>query len=299
MVKLAQNGHSTIKMLSQQQTPPADEGWQAVEEAEKEAEAKKRVPGVNLFADSNVPSSFRRLAFSPDGLLLFTPTGVYRPPSSSSSQRPQSAGGKAAPTVFCTHIFVRDHFDLPAVSLVGLEDPSVAVRCCPRLFKPMPKDKEGKDGPAGPSSSLFSAPYRIIFAVATITSLLLYDSQHAFPLAKLKGLHYAPINDAAWSADGRVLAVCSSDGYLTFVRFKIGALGEPLEEELVPEAVKLSQTARYGRPAPAATEQKERAEGEAEGEKDQAEEDRKRKLGEAEASPEKRAKVDNEEEEEV
>ncbi len=96
---------------------------------------------------------------------------------------------------------------------------------------------------------------RLLFAVVTIKSIFVYDSQHPHPLVKLTGLHFAPINDAAWSGDGRLLVVCSSDGYLTFVRFPDGSLGEcssaacalrvadcaagePLEDAAVPEVVR-------------------------------------------------------------
>ena len=53
----------------------------------------------------------------------------------------------------------------------------------------------------------------------------MYDTQHQYPLARLGGLHFAAINDAVWSADGKMLVACSSDGYLTFARFADGALG--------------------------------------------------------------------------
>ena len=72
---------------------------------------------------------------------------------------------------------------------------------------------------------------RMIFAVVTIASVFLYDTQHSFPFARLTGLHLAPINDATWAVSSKnsrsniILTVCSSDGYLTFVRFEAGALG--------------------------------------------------------------------------
>ena len=71
----------------------------------------------------------------------------------------------------------------------------------------------------------------MIFAVVTIASVFLYDTQHSFPFAKLTGLHLAPINDATWGVSSKnsrsniMLTVCSSDGYVTFVRFEAGALG--------------------------------------------------------------------------
>jgi hypothetical protein len=85
----------------------------------------------------------RRLSFSPDGCLLVIPTGIHKQhllsssSSSSSSQTNKSnhphnnKGGRS----YCTHIFARDHWTTPCLSLIGLEEPSVAIRFCPRLFK--------------------------------------------------------------------------------------------------------------------------------------------------------------------
>jgi len=87
-----------------------------------------------------------RLTFTPDGLLLIAPTGIHRPAvdkASSSSSAGSSADkaahrGAAGAKSFCTHIFSRNALTTPCASLVGLEDPSVAVRCCPRLYKLLP-----------------------------------------------------------------------------------------------------------------------------------------------------------------
>ena len=95
----------------------------------------------------------------------------------------------------------------------------------------------------------------MIFAVTTISCVFIYDTQHPFPLAKFRRLHFAPINDATWSSDGRMLVVCSSDGYLSIIRFKVGALGEVLPEDSVPHIVKISHPAVYGVSPSPATEQ--------------------------------------------
>jgi chromatin assembly factor 1 subunit B len=120
---------------------------------------------------------------------------------------------------FCTHIFGRENRSTPYISLVGLEDPAVAIRCSPRLYK-LVKSEENQQEPWS------KKPYRMIFAVVTIHNVMIYDTQHTYPIAKLSGQHYAPINDAAWSGDGNKLVFCSSDGYVTIVRFYPGALGE-------------------------------------------------------------------------
>jgi hypothetical protein len=47
-------------------------------------------------------------------------------------------------------------------------------------------------------TSLFNLPYRIIFAVATQDSVVLYDTQQPMPIAYLGQYHYASITDIAW-----------------------------------------------------------------------------------------------------
>ena len=158
MVKLASTGHCVIKMYATESKEDANSSeWQSAEAATAETPHKKRTIGVNLFADSNVPSSFRRLSFSPDGSLLVVPTGVYRPPSSSHSSAATNKKASALTNMtFCTHLFLRNHYQYPVMSLVGLEDPSVAVRFNPRLFRLLPTNCESSSNP----TCLFSGNYR-------------------------------------------------------------------------------------------------------------------------------------------
>jgi chromatin assembly factor 1 subunit B len=174
--------------------------------------------GTHLYADSTVESFFRRPAFSPDGALLVTPTGLHKV---------EAADGKAH-TSFATHIFSRKtlkakpHHPHPTVTLAGLEDPSVAVSFSPLLYKLV----GGEDAP-----SLFKGAYRMVFAVATTSTIFIYDTQHARPLARLGGLHCTNINDVAWSADGTQLFCCSSDGYVSQVNLSGTALGERMSDD--------------------------------------------------------------------
>lgn len=48
------------------------------------------------------------------------------------------------------------------------------------------------------AAGLFKLPYRIIFAVATLNSLYIYDTESTSPIAVLAGLHYAAITDITW-----------------------------------------------------------------------------------------------------
>lgn len=54
----------------------------------------------------------------------------------------------------------------------------------------------------------------MVFAVATVETVIIYDTTGQQPLAVLGGLHFeaAPITDIAWSCDGRYLAISSYDG---------------------------------------------------------------------------------------
>ncbi|CAI0428120.1 unnamed protein product, partial [Linum tenue] len=78
------------------------------------------------------------------------------------------------------------------------------------------------------AAGLFKLPYRLIFAVATLNSLYIYDTESAPPVAVLAGLHYAAITDIAWSSNGQLLAVSSQDGYCTLVEFENNELGTPI-----------------------------------------------------------------------
>eukprot|EP00602_Paraphysomonas_sp_CaronLab_P002449 CAMPEP_0185037110 /NCGR_PEP_ID=MMETSP1103-20130426/31071_1 /TAXON_ID=36769 /ORGANISM="Paraphysomonas bandaiensis, Strain Caron Lab Isolate" /LENGTH=441 /DNA_ID=CAMNT_0027574935 /DNA_START=264 /DNA_END=1589 /DNA_ORIENTATION=+ len=177
---------------------------------------------TNLFADSSVPCFFRRPAFTPDGSLLITPTGLFRPSQDAPDSTPS----------FATHIFRRGDMQAPAVSLTGLEDPSVAVRCSPVLYRHV-RHRDDKEDPI----TLFKGDYRMVFAVVSTSAVFIYDTQHIHPLARIGGCHLATINDAAWSADGNTLVFCSSDGYVSFVRLALGTIGEPLDLADVPTEV--------------------------------------------------------------
>ncbi|XP_024310445.1 chromatin assembly factor 1 subunit FAS2 homolog [Brachypodium distachyon] len=75
-------------------------------------------------------------------------------------------------------------------------------------------------------NGLFKLPYRVVFAVATLNSLYVYDTESVPPILVHAGLHYAAITDIAWSSDAKYLAVSSRDGYCTIIEFENEELGE-------------------------------------------------------------------------
>lgn len=80
--------------------------------------------------------------------------------------------------------------------LTGLNKPSVAVRCNPRLFtlKGRPDGTES-DSVEPPMCDL---PYRAVFAVVSLDAVVVYDTEHSHPLTVATGLHYSGLTDACW-----------------------------------------------------------------------------------------------------
>jgi hypothetical protein len=76
------------------------------------------------------------------------------------------------------------------------------------------------------STNRKTLPYRSIFAVLTLDSVLIYDTYHMKPLSIIRGIHYANIVDATWTSDGHSLLVCSTDCFVTIIRFAPGELGQ-------------------------------------------------------------------------
>jgi chromatin assembly factor 1 subunit B len=213
------------------------------EHSENEAQSSGNVSGAAskkryLYADeSTVESFFRRLSWTADGAFLVTPASLWHKTALGSNDE------EAAPT-FATYLFARHEYEKPYKVLHGLEKPSVVIRPNPVLFK-LPKSvsedsKENIRSPptqSSPSSVANnnsrrcdgSLPYRSIFAVLTLDSVIIYDTYHSKPLCIARGLHLAGLTDCSWTADGKHLVVSSTDGYISFISFLDGELGEIYE----------------------------------------------------------------------
>ena len=49
-----------------------------------------------------------------------------------------------------------------------------------------------------PGVELVSLPYRLVFAVASEDSVLLYDTQQVFPFGYVSNIHYHTLSDISW-----------------------------------------------------------------------------------------------------
>ncbi|KAH1135218.1 hypothetical protein AAZX31_05G178200 [Glycine max] len=177
---------------------------QVISKADQPLLKNSKETKFHLFHDETLPSFFRRLAWSPDGSFLLVPAGSYKISTASES-------------VNAAYIFSRKDLSRPAIQLPCASKAVVAVRFCPIFFK-----LRGTH-----SAGLFKLPYRIIFAVATLNSLYIYDTESTSPIAVLAGLHYAAITDITWSSDAHYLALSSQDGFCSLVEFENDELGSP------------------------------------------------------------------------
>jgi chromatin assembly factor 1 subunit B len=238
------------------------------------------VKNANIYANDTLKSFFRRLTFTPDGSLLFTPAGQYQT---------QSKGEDSAKTLYevinTVYIYTRGGINKPPIAhLPGHKKPSVVVKCSPIYFTPRKSNPVTKHitidtssadenlsalpepavpspthssvmeppplfpqttDPSGPTSSpkpkalevdtkantegpamAFSLPYRMIYAVATEDSVLMYDTQQQSPLCVVSNLHCATFTDLTWSNDGLTLLMTSSDGFCSTLTFEPGELGQ-------------------------------------------------------------------------
>ncbi|KAJ1569969.1 hypothetical protein HK096_008016, partial [Nowakowskiella sp. JEL0078] len=157
---------------------------------------------TKLYHDETLSSFFRRLEFSPDGSLLLCPSGLML------------KNDKLLNTV---NIYARSMIDKEPVGFVtDLGKPTIGVSCNPILFKRHENSE---------TYERLKLPYRIIFAVASLDAVTLYDTQLNHPIAQFRDLHFTTLTDISWSQDGRLLIMTSTDGFCTIVAFEKNELG--------------------------------------------------------------------------
>lgn len=181
---------------------------------EKGDNEEKGIKNKSLYHPETLQSFFRRLTFSPDGNLLVTPSGIFR-----------YADGTETNTVF---IFTRTNLNKPIVHLPGMSKPAVCVKFSPYLYK----RKSTNPG-------VFELPYKMIFAVATQDSVIIYDTENLEPMAVVNNVHYSTITDMSW--DGNQVIVLAADGFCSMIKFdnlgeiyKIPETSEPETQKQLP-----------------------------------------------------------------
>ncbi|CAH0714720.1 unnamed protein product, partial [Brenthis ino] len=165
---------------------------------------------VRLYYDDTLQTYYRRLNFSPDGLLIAVPAGRIEPEQGKLDVKPINA----------VYIYTRYSLKVPAC-VVPCGEPALAARWAP----------VGLRARAGAPPPAWRLPRRRLLAVATRRSLLLYDTQQKTPVALISNMHYTRLTDLTWSPDGRILVASSTDGFCSVISFEEGELGEVLPDE--------------------------------------------------------------------
>lgn len=178
---------------------------------------------MTLYHNETLQSFFRRLSFSPDGSLLLTPSGLYND------------------EINTVYINSRSGLNRPPVAhLPGLRKPAIAIRFSNiiynlRDYKDLSASVSDLDGLkvevpgiTEPATQILSLSYRMVFAIATLDSVIVYDTQTAKPLVVLSNIHYTVITDISWSPSGTRLLISSADGFCTCLDLDRSILGEPL-----------------------------------------------------------------------
>lgn len=133
---------------------------------------------IRLFHDDTLKSFFRRLSFSPDGQILVTSSGITETVDDQSKNKL---------LINVSYIFARKSFTKPVLHVPTFDQYSVAVQFSPVLYT-LKED----------TKSLFDLPYRMIYAIATNSSILLMDTEHAAPFAYIGDIHYTRLTDLSW-----------------------------------------------------------------------------------------------------
>ncbi len=89
-------------------------------------------------------------------------------------------------------------------------EPALVCKFCPILFK-KPKSDSG----------IFKQSYYMVFAIATSSSVLIYDTLSMTPICGMGNYHYATITSLTWKG-ANILGMSSSDGYCSFLIFEEG-----------------------------------------------------------------------------
>lgn len=188
-------------------------------------ETVRMKPGAyKLFRDDQLMSFMRSADFTPDGELLIAPCAHLEIGDSN---------------IYGTYVFRRCDFH-KGRPFAFLRSPKATFRAasCPLKF-------ELRRGVKGNAMGI---PYRLVWAVLTIDTVTLYDSQSALPFAYAENMHYNHLTDMSWSPDGRVLLISSLEGYCSFIRFDISLIGVVLSEvpspPPSPQLIALKKTPR-------------------------------------------------------
>ncbi|CCE64552.1 hypothetical protein TPHA_0I00460 [Tetrapisispora phaffii CBS 4417] len=174
-----------------------------------------------LFHNETLPSFFRRLDISPCGNLIGVPAGVFRSANAETNSTANNNNQELSNAVYIySRGYLSKNSNKPILRIPFLKKPAIVVSFNPNLYKLV-----------DPSNAPIKLQYKLIYAIATTNEVLIYDTESSKPIAVIGNLHYTPLTDLAWSEDGNLLMVSSTDGFVSYVSTKNNILGEKLSKE--------------------------------------------------------------------
>ena len=180
---------------------------------EKESNQKNVVTYHYYFADEDQCNTFvRRSSFSPDGKICLLVSGVMQNPQNKNELN------------FVVWGVSRKDFSRPQFYIPTLNKSSTCVRFCPLIFHKKENDADNS------TPALLDLNYVMIFAIGTNDSVFIYGTDSIQPRYAITNIHYQSITDLAWNGD-KMLAVSSSDGYISFIIFEENELGVPYKPQ--------------------------------------------------------------------
>lgn len=105
----------------------------------------------------------------------------------------------------------------------------VCAKFCPILFE--------RDDTITPPKPFEFLPYKMVFAIATLDSVVLYDTSSSLPLVAFCQVHFDSITDMSWSSDGSYLAISSRDCFCSIISFDDGELGKKVAKDTLPSHI--------------------------------------------------------------
>lgn len=161
-----------------------------------------------MFMDDerNISSFYKRMDWSPDANLLLVPGGQFQ-------ETPESK------IIASAYIFTRFNLKEPSLVIPTNGKPSIIGRFCQKLLKKGPNE-----------TSLFDFPYKILYALATKTTVVVYSTTSMTPLYIIGNIHYESLTDISWGGS-QFIGISSADGYCSFVCFGPEIATEELERK--------------------------------------------------------------------
>ncbi|KAF8503052.1 WD40 repeat-like protein [Hysterangium stoloniferum] len=127
------------------------------------------------------------------------------PPTSEPSTEPESSTKRTSVPPTSTAAASPVTMSAPPLPLVS---PTMSTDGLPPVHAPAPSVSH---------TSIFALPYRMLFAIATMDTITIHDTQQAGPVCMFTKLHYDEFTDMAWSPDGQCLMLTSRDGFCTII----------------------------------------------------------------------------------